>query len=226
MLLTDAITYSIEQHANFGEITVVAGAAAARHHLAPLRTSLTTALARGAALEVRVDFTNVALATGSYIKACLGWLIRCGQLATQSNPGSYTGDGIEVVPLDIYVTIQGTNKEVQDEINMVLRDLCLPCIDISPARPNTNESLEQGKLIGHLDKALRSTLAILCEYGPASAPQLHEQYPQEAINVTGWNNRLAELHRLRLAQRVKSGRQWIYHPIVRRVVIEEEPSLG
>jgi hypothetical protein len=70
------------------------------------------------------------------------------------------------------------------------------------------------KQIGTMEEAARETLFRLSSLGRGSAADVMATHGGSAIALTAWNNRLAELFRLRLATRIKNGRFWIYQPIV------------
>ncbi len=64
-----------------------------------------------------------------------------------------------------------------------------------------------------LQSPTREALAAITAEEVTSATQLYEKHTRAIpIRSTGWNNRLALLHRARLAQRAKRGRQWLYRP--------------
>lgn len=69
-------------------------------------------------------------------------------------------------------------------------------------------SLREPRVEGDLETELRLTLRLALEQGEVTASSLHEQ--DASVGKTAWNNRLADLHRLRLLRRRKEGRQLIY----------------
>lgn len=70
---------------------------------------------------------------------------------------------------------------------------------------------------GHLDNALLMTLSALSLERAATAPLLHAKHPSEKITVTAWNNRLNDLHALRLVRRQRNGRVWDYEPLAQNI---------
>ena len=77
--------------------------------------------------------------------------------------------------------------------------------------------LEKVTLIGPLDPSLRSTLSQLQTAGEATGAGLARTVPDAEILPTAWNNRLKDLHTMRLVFRRKEGRQQIYSPLAKEV---------
>lgn len=76
---------------------------------------------------------------------------------------------------------------------MTLRVKCRPC---------------RGTGTVPLADHLAETLEVLETMGQATAPQMQARFV--AVGVTALNNRLEKLYRLKLAQRRRNGRKWIY----------------
>jgi hypothetical protein len=66
------------------------------------------------------------------------------------------------------------------------------------------------QMLGTLDPTLKRTLELVVEKGAVTAGDLLDV--DGNIGATGWSNRLAALHELRLVQRRKDGRRLIYSP--------------
>lgn len=64
--------------------------------------------------------------------------------------------------------------------------------------------------VGELETTALETLCALEEAKEATAADLHQKCPDLKIAQTAWSNRLANLHELLLAVRIKVGRVWIY----------------
>lgn len=74
-------------------------------------------------------------------------------------------------------------------------------------------------IVGPLDPSLRTTLTMLADIGEATGAELARQRPDAGILPTAWNNRLKELYDKRLLVRRKQGRQQVYSPLARKVVL-------
>jgi len=101
-------------------------------------------------------------------------------------------------------------EELADLAQMAGR-ATLEAVDVEGRR------VRRAQLHGALDPALRETLTTLCRAGRATAPELHAASLQ-TINVTAWNNRLAELYAKRLATRERDGKRWIYESVAAEVL--------
>jgi hypothetical protein len=84
----------------------------------------------------------------------------------------------------------------------------------------TSTQIEEAMLLGHLDGALKMTFEALVKQKVAAAPCLFNLYPNENITVTAWNNRLNDLHSLRLVRKIRSGRSWEYQPLTKKILWE------
>jgi hypothetical protein len=72
-------------------------------------------------------------------------------------------------------------------------------------------------LVGPLDPSLRSTLVEFQEAGEITGAELARNVPEAEILPTAWNNRLRDLHAMRLLFRRKEGRQQIYSPLAKEI---------
>ncbi len=182
----------------------VAGATLGQAHLNEVYVALRGIVADPGEVVV-LDFEGTETATASYMKATVLALLKQGDHEPQIG-----------FPQIVFPVVANLSAEVAEELDQVLIANRLPCIE---ALACSNMHVQRGRVRGVLDAALEETLAVLVSEGEASATQLHEKLRAEIpISVTGWNNRLAELHRARLAWRRKRGRQWVYEPIVEEVV--------
>lgn len=161
---------------------------------------------------VIVDFSGIESATASFIKATILHLIRFSQLAADKPTGDAPSKGTSI--LDIYPSVHALSTDVREELVEVLASQRLVCLE---ALAWNSQEITEARLFGPLDGPLWTTLQALLESGGATASELHERYPDERINATAWNNRLADLYRLRLAARVRRGRHWVYTSIARVV---------
>jgi hypothetical protein len=53
--------------------------------------------------------------------------------------------------------------------------------------------------------------------GEITGAELERQFPEETIKATAWNNRLKDLHNMRLLRREKRGREQVYSPVVAEI---------
>lgn len=83
----------------------------------------------------------------------------------------------------------------------------------------STEPLSKVRLVGSLDPSLRTTLVKLTELGEATGAELSRQVPDAEILPTAWNNRLKDLNDMRLLLRHKEGRQQVYRPLAREIVL-------
>jgi hypothetical protein len=73
-------------------------------------------------------------------------------------------------------------------------------------------------LIGSLDLALRKTLEAVIQFGEITGAELERRNPQAGVGATAWNNRLRDLHVMRLVARSKRGREQLYSPIIKEIL--------
>lgn len=149
-----------------------------------------------------IDFTGVLSVTPSYLK---GTVLSLLPLHTGSAGG---GDGVSLYP-----AFCNCSRDVATDIHEFLLGRGLPLLHVTKRRGNR---MLAAKLCGSLEGILLKTLQDLSNKGSATAAQLAED-SGERITVNGWNNRLADLHRLGLVTRHRSGKFWVYAPLVERV---------
>lgn len=161
---------------------------------------------------VLLDFSAVESATGSYLKATVLALVQSAQVAL-------AGAGLAKVSdpsnFDVYPVAYRLNNEVREELELVMYRHGLPLLE---AVEVNNNQITRARILGTLDRPLHETLQIVLRHGEVTAGLLSAHHPSERISTTGWNNRLADLHRYRLVQRTKEGRQWIYRAITKEIV--------
>lgn len=199
--------YSLSQSS--GEMQHLAGAALARSHLALLRAELRQHRDQEGPLVTVLDFSRIESLTSSYVKFSVLWLLQCGEKSVGADAYEDPGDGSIPVALPVYPILAHLSEEVRGEIEVVLRSEQLCCLEATEAQ---GEDVVDVTVLGPLDRTLRTTLRRVSEEKTTTATALHTKY-DDGINVTGWNNRLSDLHRLRLLHRYKEGRQWIYMPL-------------
>jgi hypothetical protein len=197
--------------------SVAVGASLAEQHMESVHKAVEdNAIAPGAL--ILLDFSGIDIVNGSYIKSTALWLLTCGQLSA-SNSGvlsapRHRGDPR---PCDLYVIVAGLSPDVTIEFQDFFKPRRLPLL---AARHLKSGLIEEAALLGHLDPILTITLKAALRRGPVTAPDLHRAFPDGDVTVTAWNNRLNELHALRLLRRIRAGRAWKYEPIVKRIVWE------
>ena len=188
------------------------GAPLAQQDMAALRDLLL----RGAPTELILDFEGIKAINGSYVRASVAWVIRCaiaarkGERASAGDPDPWAIQPIRCERL----FVKNLAEDVREEIDGLLRQpsFKLPCLEATQVLPS--ERISSAVLLGHLDRQLVECLRRLYEAGgSAKAADLHDRYPDDGVQITAWNNRLAALHERLLIARRKDGRFWIYEII-------------
>ena len=193
------------------------GATLADQHMTPIHKSVANGTIPPGTLVV-LDFTKLDAVNGSYIKGTALWLLTCGQLST-GNPQKVIAPrhAADPRPYDLFVCVAGLSPEVQLEFQEFLKPRGLPLLF---ARVLKGDVVKEAVLLGHLDSALRFSLDAVTKYGSCTAPQLYKLFPEQDVTVTAWNNRLNDLHALRLVRRTRAGRGWEYKPLTKKIVWE------
>lgn len=185
---------------------IAAGATMGIDHFNAIVTQIAPALekAEGETI-IFLDFSGIDDATPSYIKATVLALHQCGRRYLREIT---LGEHAEVAelsrPLNIIVGVLNASQQVQDCINEVFarRELA-----VLAGAHVTDERFDEAVVLGALDMKIFETLQSACGLDEFQAADLLEKNkPTESILVTGWNNRLAELHRQRLLLRRTEGR--------------------
>lgn len=180
------------------DAALLAGATLGEKHFAEVVRALPSAAGRGE--TVLLDFEGIEHATASYLKALVLGLVRAGQDAGSSDASR----------LDVFVAVANLSEDVREEVAEVAVSQRTPVVE---ALKWNEERISKARVHGRIDPVLWETLERLASEGPASATNLVETVSGSQIGLTGWNNRLADLHRLRLARRSKVGRHWVYAPL-------------
>ena len=225
-----------------------------RHHLKKISVAAGVELGRLHAREVAAlldkkpplangellgwDFTGVEVASTSYIKATLlhavGW-------------GRWQAEALTVLevdwmrrfgdkPRDVYSFALNANEEVAEAIDdafarqgwSVLLGKDIISVGLGEAKIPSSEPLEMlgtAELLGEVEPVALKTLLALNGVHQHTALDLHERFArEETISATGWNNRLADLFRARLARRTRQGKSWIYNPLAETVTYGQRIS--
>jgi hypothetical protein len=191
------------------------GATLAELHMAAVHKGVSEGSIPPGTLVV-LDFERMAAVNGSYIKGTAFWLLKCGQLSSGNSeniiPPRHVADPR---PYDLFVCVAGLSPEVMMEFQEFLKPRGLPLLF---AKKLGSGTVNEAVLLGHLDPALRFTLNAVIKQGTCTAPQLHELFPDQKITVTAWNNRLNDLHSLRLVRRARVGRGIEYSSLTKNII--------
>ncbi|HZI15073.1 MAG TPA: hypothetical protein VE153_32175 [Myxococcus sp.] len=202
------LIYTLKDH--WPGITQLFGATAGQDHIAPLLEKLQ---ASPPGETVIYDFSGVEHATASYLRATVLRLLRASLRSNVETDSQSTSPRPAGESLDIFLLVANLSEDVAEEFQTVLESQGLACLEAT--RWDDKRPI-QARVRGVLEGVLRDTLVRVVTARNATATMLAEREPP---NVTGWNNRLAELYRMRLVTRVKEGRQWIYSAVCSEVVL-------
>lgn len=193
------------------------GATLAEQHMCSMYKAVADGTLSPDSLVV-MDFDGFTSVNGSYIKATVFWLFTCGRLST-TNPGSTITPRhpADPRPYDVYTCVTGLTPETIAEFQEFLVPRRIP---ILLGKRMKDEAIQEAVLLGHLDPTLSSTLEALQTQGKATAPTLHELKKKDDVTVTAWNNRLNDLHSLRLVRRSRAGRAWEYESLAQKILWE------
>lgn len=159
------------------------------------------------------DYAGVDDVSASYVKATLLATHRCGRLAA-GGLSAYEALAARptIAPLSIVVAVQAANDDVKDCISDVFAANGVAIM----ASDTVAEGLPQGgEVLGAIEPTAFRTLQLAARFNEVTAALLHSTQADEQIAITGWNNRLADLHRQLLLRRQTSGRQHTYRPLVK-----------
>jgi hypothetical protein len=176
--------------------TQLQGRPLGRKHFARLCELLSDAPAGEVVL---LDFAKVDLVTGSWVDAALVTLLRWA--ADERN--------------DVFPVICNASPKWLDDLALVAEWTHQVYLVAEGSGPP-----ERAALVGSLDPAQRTTLETLLELHEGTGASVERQRPGEGIKATAWNNRLRDLYEKRLLRREKRGREHVYSPVVREVVLD------
>lgn len=155
-------------------------------------------------MPVYLDFSDIEDATPSYIKATVLALHQCGRRFMKAITLDEHVDTAELSqPLNIIVAVLNASLHVQECIHEVFARRGFAVL---AGAQLFNDRIEDAVVLGRLDEKIFETLQRACGFDEFQASNLLEKDNPTEPGVTGWNNRLAELHRLRLLQRRTDGR--------------------
>jgi len=161
-----------------------------------------------------LDLTGIKAVNASFLKATVYWALQCGEAEVEERQVT-SSEPWAVRPLKLYPCITGCSREVADDVDEFFRGRGAPLLHVDQ---RDDEALIRGRVLGGLEPAIAATLPALVNAGEATAAELAGK-SREKITGNGWNNRLAELHRLRLATRRRHGKFWIYSPTAEHVTL-------
>jgi hypothetical protein len=138
------------------------------------------------------SFSGINSVSPSYLKRFLVSILE-GEIGAS--------EGGEIFPFvaDLTVDVRDDLASFLNERGFVVREVAV-----------MSEHVTHVRFVGDLERVAGQTLEALEKLEAASAVELHGIYGHLGIAQTAWNNRLANLHRMRLATRRKQGRSLIY----------------
>lgn len=204
------IIFSV-QHELHG-LDVASGAITGKAHAEKIAAILADTFGDDPGTRVVFDFADIKLASASYIKATILWLTSCGRMhAGVIDPGELLSlENTQFGPFNVFPLVASANHEIEIELREVFGGRGLVCI---MATEWTSDKVAIAKVVGSLEATASKTLKAINGLTEFTAYDLQDRFPNEAVNATAWNNRLAELYRLRLLRRRKEGKFWKYQPV-------------
>lgn len=193
-----------------------AGATLGREHFREIVAALAKTPATNVETLAVFDFADVDDVSASYIKATLLAAHRCGRLhAGVLSAEELRDSSVELQALPIVVVVARASDDVAECINAAFG------VNDQAVLAGTRlkgDRLSDGVVLGALEAKAQRTLALAAAYPEVTATELLADHPEEGISgATGWNNRLAELHRLQLLRRRTVGRQHTYYPLATEI---------
>lgn len=165
----------------------------------------------GEPAQVILDYSGIEAVNGSYVRATVAWLTRCGITARTGEPQLKvsSGDPWEVCPLPLRsIFVAKLSDEVREEIDLYFKKERLPCLE---AVSWNKSQVVRARLYGHLDAQLVRAVECLLALGKeVVAEELWKGFPDDRIGLTAWNNRLSELYQRHMVSRTKEGKFWRY----------------
>lgn len=197
-----------------GDIVIAAGATLGIDHFNQILATLPQSTSATENI-IALDFDRIEDATPSYVKATVLALHQCGR----RHAGVLTADeqqelGDSIVPLNIVVVILNASPAVRDCIHEVFSRRGVAMLTGGDLE---GDQLVTAELLGEIEPAVLETLLISSQFQEFQAADLIGHAAGSNIKVTGWNNRLAELHRHRLVRRRTEGRTHRFIPLARKV---------
>ena len=172
--------------------STLAGSAMGRQMLAQL-IAMTDPITLG-----YIDFDGIDIATGSFLReAVLGFR-------------DFSRNAIGT----LYPVVANANAMIEEELAVYLKDRNDA---IWACSLHSDDVASDPHILGELDAAQMTTLKLISEHQPISAPELAELKPDEGIGTTAWNNRLATLAAKGILIELKQGKTKMFSPVMRVV---------
>lgn len=179
------------------------GATQGQELMARIRSELDSAKQLDCALVLELQ--GIEATNASFLKATVLWAFRCGQ-ADVRRESPTSADPWAIRPLRLFPVVTGCQGEVREEVDEFFRGRHLPILHLPE---ESGHGLGKPTVLGALDPVLARTFELLEAVPEATAADLASR-SEDKITLTGWNNRLADLHLLRLASRRREGKFWVY----------------
>lgn len=145
-----------------------------------------------------LDFSDVDIATGSFLReAVLGFRDFCRNAAGM-----------------IYPVVANGNATIEEELATYLRgrnDAIWAC-----SLASEGQAIDP-HILGELDAGQISTLQLIGQHHPISAPELAKLRPEDKIGTTAWNNRLAALSAKGMLKEVRHGKTKLFSPVMETI---------
>lgn len=162
-------------------------------------------------VQVMLDYKGIEAVNGSYVRASVAWMTRCGIAARagETQPQTPPLDPWEIRPLPLRAVFAANlSGEVREEIDLYFKKERLPCLE---AMSWNGDQVSRVRLLGHLDQQLVRALDCLVSLKKdVVAEDLWKAFPDDRIGLTAWNNRLSELYQRHMVSRAKDGKFWRY----------------
>lgn len=110
-----------------------------------------------------------------------------------------------------YIVLSNLNADSEDELRWLL-DMSTDAVYVCGI--DGEGGITEPRWLGNLDEKQRLTLEAVLGQTTTDAAGLAEQFSEEDIQRTGWNNRLAALYKKGLLMEIRSGRSKSYRPVL------------
>ena len=165
----------------------------------------------GKGTVVAFDLEDIEFATTSFVKSSLLALYQSGRFSTETATMS-PADAFGIPTYNVFPMIANANEELEALTDEIFGRRGFPFLSV-----NLDElgHPTEGRMLGFLDEALLRTMRNWRDSSQAvTAAELRSQFPEEKISQTAWSNRLNDLWRLRLLQRERRGKSWLYNLVI------------
>lgn len=142
-----------------------------------------------------LDFGGIDIATGSFLREAVLGFRDFGRNAIGT----------------LYPVLANANAAIEEELSIYLKDRNDAIWACSLKEDGT---ASDAHILGDLDLVQISTLQLISQHKPISAPELSKMRPNEGIGTTAWNNRLATLAAKGILMEVKQGKSKLFTPVM------------